>query len=356
VNATLDRGFIVLADLSGFTKFVTETEIRHGAEAVAALLGTVVQRLSPPLDVEEIEGDAVFAIGRESASGAAPAIVPLVEHAYVAFRERRRQIRLNTRCTCRACRSIDDLDLKFVVHYGEFASQRIGRREKPAGPAVILAHRLLKAVVAGTRAWLLLTRPAYEQAGVGVGDPGFERRQLDCGPLGTIDVHVAPLEPAWLRHSETPAAVRPQSSIFLLDYRFSARPEVLWDWLTLPELRQRYEPGAMAIAGESDIDPRSVRFQCDHGAFKVIEIVREWRPHQTCTRDSLIQPLGIPLRVTWTLTEDNDATRLTVAVGSPPAAGRLARLAARLAAPALRRSSERSMASLARLLAGQRSA
>lgn len=353
MDATLERGFIVLADLSGFTTFVAETEVRHGAEVVAALLDTVIRRLSPPLEIEEIEGDAVFAVGRDRVSVAEPTIVPLVEQAYVAFRERRRQIRLSTRCTCRACRSIDDLDLKFVVHYGEFAPQRIGRREKPAGPAIILAHRLLKATVAGTHAWLLLTHPAHERAGLGAGDPGFERRQLDCGPLGVIDIHVAPLEPAWHRHSDAPAPVGPHSSIFVLDYRFLTRREILWDWLTLPELRQRYEPGAMAIGGETDADPRSVRFQCDHGAFKVLETVRDWRPHELCTRDTVIQPFGIPLRTRWTLTEEEDATRLTVAVGSPPAAGRVARVAARLAAPALRRTIERSMASLARLLARQ---
>lgn len=351
MDATLERGFIVLADLSGFTTFVTETEVRHGTEVVAALLDTVIRRLSPPLEVEEIEGDAVFAVGRERASAGVPAIAPLVEQAYVAFRERRRQIRLNTRCTCRACQSIDDLDLKFVVHYGEFALQRIGRRQKPAGPAVILAHRLLKTAVAGTRAWLLLTRPAYERAGLGVDDPGFERRQLDCGPLGVVDVHVAPLEAAWHRHSDTSTSIDPHSSLFVREYRFPTRPEILWNWLTLPELRRRYEPGAMAI-GEADTDPRSVKFRCDHGAFKVLETVRDWRPHQSCTRDTLIQPFGIPLRATWTLTEENDKTRLTVAVGSPPAAGRLSRLAARLAAPTLRRSIERSMASLARSLAG----
>jgi class 3 adenylate cyclase len=349
VNTGLDRGFIVLADLSGFTRFVSATEIRHGAEAVAALLDVVVGRLSPPLHVEEIEGDAVFAISREPLSGAAP-IVQLAEQAYVDFRERRRQIRLNTRCTCRACRSIDELDLKFVVHYGEFAPQRIGRRVKPSGPAVILAHRLLKVTVPGTHAWLLLTRPAFEQAGLTFDDPAFEQRQLDCDPLGTVDVLIRPLEAVWRRHSDASRPADASSSIFVLDYRLPARPEVVWGWLTLPEFRQRYDPGVTAISGSADVDPRSVQFQCDHGAFTVLETVREWRPYEVCARDTVIQPLGIPLRVTWKLTPDENATRVTVAVGSRPGAGPIARLAARLAAPALRRDIERSMASLARSL------
>jgi polyketide cyclase/dehydrase/lipid transport protein len=155
-------------------------------------------------------------------------------------------------------------------------------------------------------------------------DPAFEQRQLDCDPLGTVDVLIGLLEAAWRRHSVASLGADPHSSLFVLHHRFPARPEVLWDWLTLPEFRQRYDPGVTAISGSADVDPRSVQFQCDHGAFTVLETVREWRPYEVCTRDTVIQPLGISLRVTWKLTPDENATRVTVAVGSRPAAGPLA--------------------------------
>ena len=57
------RGFLVLADISGFTAFVTATEIEHGPPIIAALLEEVIRHLAPPLEVQDIEGDAVFALG-----------------------------------------------------------------------------------------------------------------------------------------------------------------------------------------------------------------------------------------------------------------------------------------------------
>jgi hypothetical protein len=61
--AETQRGFLVLADISGFTAFVTATELEHGPPIIAELLEEVIRRISPPLQIEGIEGDAVFALG-----------------------------------------------------------------------------------------------------------------------------------------------------------------------------------------------------------------------------------------------------------------------------------------------------
>src|SRR5262249_9556538 len=58
-----EGGFLVLADISGFTAFVTATELEHGAQVTGVLLETVMGQLSPPLEIQELEGDAVFALG-----------------------------------------------------------------------------------------------------------------------------------------------------------------------------------------------------------------------------------------------------------------------------------------------------
>ena len=57
------HGFLVLADVSAFTAFVTETELEHGPPIIAELLEEVIRRISPPLDIRGVEGDAVFALG-----------------------------------------------------------------------------------------------------------------------------------------------------------------------------------------------------------------------------------------------------------------------------------------------------
>src|SRR5258705_13707342 len=67
MNNRTDHGFLILADVSGFTAFVTTTELEHGSDIIAALLDEVVGHLSPPLEIQEIEGDPVFALGGEGA-------------------------------------------------------------------------------------------------------------------------------------------------------------------------------------------------------------------------------------------------------------------------------------------------
>ena len=59
-----EDGILVLADISGFTEFVTATELEHGPPMVAELLGEVMRQLAPPLDVE---GDVLFAVGPDRA-------------------------------------------------------------------------------------------------------------------------------------------------------------------------------------------------------------------------------------------------------------------------------------------------
>src|SRR5262245_61219814 len=58
-----EHGVLVLADISGFTAFVTAVELEHGPQIIGALLEAVMRRLAPPLEIQEIEGDAVFALG-----------------------------------------------------------------------------------------------------------------------------------------------------------------------------------------------------------------------------------------------------------------------------------------------------
>lgn len=160
-----EDGILVLADISGFTEFVTGTELEHGPPIIAELLGEVMRQISPPLEIQEIEGDAVFALGLDHAVGSPASVLDRLDDAFVAFRNRQRELEADDSCDCRACRSVGDLDLKIVAHHGRFLRQMVGDRSQAAGVNVILAHRLLKNGVAGRR-YLLLTEAALRWAGL----------------------------------------------------------------------------------------------------------------------------------------------------------------------------------------------
>jgi hypothetical protein len=161
----LDRpegGFLVLADISGFTAFTTATEIEHGAAVIGTLLAEVMDALSPPLEIQELEGDAVFALGPDRVLPLGARLLPLCHRAYRAFRERRRDLEEDTSCTCGACSSAGMLSLKLIIHHGRFVRQRVGGWSRVGGPDVILAHLLLKNEVDG-EAYILLTSAALER-------------------------------------------------------------------------------------------------------------------------------------------------------------------------------------------------
>ena len=90
----------------------------------------------------------------------------MLEDAFVAFRNRQRELQADESCSCQACRSVGNLDLKIVAHHGRFLRQMVGDRSQAAGVNVVLAHRLLKNGLAGQRAYILLTDAALRWAGV----------------------------------------------------------------------------------------------------------------------------------------------------------------------------------------------
>jgi hypothetical protein len=161
MESTAQRGFLVLADISGFTAFVTTTELEHGPPIIADLLETVIERLAPPLEVQEVEGDAVFAFALDDTLVPAATLLDVVDEAFAAFQARRRELAADESCACRACRSVGDLDLKIIAHHGAFLRQTVAGRRQLGGTDVILAHRLLKNGVA-TTGYLLLTAAALD--------------------------------------------------------------------------------------------------------------------------------------------------------------------------------------------------
>lgn len=139
------HGFLVLADISGFTAFMTTTELEHGPPIITELLEEVIRRISPPL--------------------LPPASLLDVLHAgFVGFRERQRKLQADESCPCNACCNVWRLRLKAIGHYGTFLEQTVGGRAD-----VILAHRLLKNGVPQKADYALLTRPALQYMNV---DPG----------------------------------------------------------------------------------------------------------------------------------------------------------------------------------------
>jgi uncharacterized protein DUF2652 len=191
MEPTSERGFLVLADISGFTAFVSGTELEHGPPIIADLLEAVIGRLAPPLEVQEVEGDAVFTFGLDGAIVPAAGLLEVVDDAFAAFRARRGALAADESCSCRACRSVGKLDLKIIAHHGPFLRQTVAGRPQLGGTDVIVAHRLLKNRVGRSAGYLLLTEAALASMEIDPTAVGLVAQSERYEHLGEVRCFVA---------------------------------------------------------------------------------------------------------------------------------------------------------------------
>ena len=196
MNNRTDHGFLILADVSGFTRFVTTTELEHGSDIIAALLDEVVGHLSPPLEIQEIEGDAVFALGGEGSPLPKSRLLEVLEDAFAAFKARQRAMQEAEICPCGACQQTGTLDLKMVVHHGRFLRHMVGGRNRVTGTAVILVHRLLKNGLGRKGGYALLTEPVLRSLGIDATEAGLPAHTEYYEHLGDVRCFVRDLSPS----------------------------------------------------------------------------------------------------------------------------------------------------------------
>jgi hypothetical protein len=85
-------GFLVLADISGFTAFLTATELEHGPPIIKELLEAVIGKIAPPLEIHGIEGDAIFAVGPDGTVLPPASLRAILRAGFDGFRAKQREL------------------------------------------------------------------------------------------------------------------------------------------------------------------------------------------------------------------------------------------------------------------------
>ncbi len=162
--------FLVLADISGYTRFVTlhRASVLHAEEIITELMEAVIDAAAEPLVLNKLEGDAAFLYAPAAFGGgeAAAGLVKQGRGLFAAFRRRQEELVKAGEggCFCDACCNIGALKLKVIMHAGEAVLKKVRRQEELAGRDVILAHRLLKNRLAA-REYLLMTEEFFRVSG-----------------------------------------------------------------------------------------------------------------------------------------------------------------------------------------------
>ena len=184
-------GYLVLADISGYTSFVAQTEIEHADIALSFLLETIVEKIGSLLTICQLEGDAVFAYIEESKLQEAKSLLELIDQTYLAFRDKALELYAGATCPCKACRALPTLDLKFILHHGKFLMQKVAGVEHLLGTDVNLIHRLSKNHVSESTGWkgyALFTNQGLER--MQTDKASFVQQTESYEHLGEVETYV----------------------------------------------------------------------------------------------------------------------------------------------------------------------
>jgi hypothetical protein len=308
LSSPIEHGYLVLADISGYTSFLSQTELDHAHEILTDLLETILKRFRTLLTICKLEGDAVFAFTPESNVLRGETLLELIEVTYTDFRERMKNVRRHTTCTCRACQSIPLLDLKFFVHHGDFVVQNISGTRELAGSDVNLIHRLMKnhiTEITAWRAYLLFTQAGLEcmrlqLEGLFEGVESYEH--LGEVRILAMDLHAR--YDAFLKNRVV--MVRENEALISLAEDFNAPPPVVWSWMNEPEKRKLYSMDPHGLQFVPILRPAGrtgagATTHCVHGKDVAMrEIVLDWKPFDYYTVEQNSGPMGI-IQVTFKL-------------------------------------------------------
>jgi uncharacterized protein YndB with AHSA1/START domain len=281
--ATPETGFLVLADLTGYTAYLSGSEIEHAPAIAGDLLETIVGRLEPPFRLVKFEGDAAFLFVEDGRADGS-LLLDAIEAAYLAFRRRLRSIDQATSCDCNACQLAPRLDLKVFVHHGAFVWSRIAGRDELAGSDVIVVHRLLKGVGAAearSNGFALFTAAAVDALGLDADALRLRAGTEDIEHLGRVDTFTLDLEARWQDESSTRRLdIADADLAFDFEATLAADPSVIWAHLTSPALRMRWE-GPIAIEETSASGRRGIgtTAQCVTGRLATLEEIVDWQPY-----------------------------------------------------------------------------
>ena len=139
----IQPALLFMPDISGFTQFVNETELIHSQHIVQELLEILIETNDIGLEVQEIEGDAIF-FYKLGEKPDLPKLLQQVEKMFTRFHQHLRQYEHQRICPCGACKATVQLQLKVVAHFGEVTGITVKQHKKLFGKDVILIHRLLK--------------------------------------------------------------------------------------------------------------------------------------------------------------------------------------------------------------------
>ncbi len=304
---TTHKGYLLIADISGYTQFLTSTEQDHANPILQSLLSALLEQIGEPLQFWKMEGDAVLAYstGEEFPSG--ETFLTICENLYNTFSMRRQNIIANTTCPCQACANVGTLDLKIIAHHGSFDEMQVGPVKDISGADVILVHRMAKTDVVkatGVSSYALFSDAAVKAMGINAALTPYSE---PIEHFGDVSMQVYDLAKAWeeFRAGRERHFMAEEDGVWTYRHKLSIPVAVAWEALTAPEVKLRWMvnmKGMTVDNPEDRLGPGS-DYHCAHELATFRYWVTDWEPF-----DYFSTRLGDPAREGVTMPETYQLT------------------------------------------------
>jgi hypothetical protein len=291
----IKNGCFVITDISGYTQYLSSSELDHAHEILQSLFDAQISQLKPPFVISNFQGDAILSYIPEDNILHKQTIIELIEDVYYSFMKKRELIRINTTCTCNACKNIDHLDLKIFVHYGQYMIQEMLGRQELIGPDVILVHRMMKNRVreeADIEAYALFTKPAAAHLELLRMCPEAVEYEEHFDQIGKVEMLVYSLRSHWLKEKEKRRiCVTREQAWMMSEFEVEVPQAFVWEFMTNAHFKKQWA-GFLSIERTDTLEGRvreGSSFHCAHREMDFHYTLLDWKPFEyyTCQETGL---------------------------------------------------------------------
>lgn len=310
------KGYIVVANIFGYTAFVKQTELEHAQSIIDDLLNTLIESFLPPLIFSKTEGDSIFAYTPEDNFTKGQTLLEAIENLYCIFANTRESMHRNTVCPCKACKAITGLDLKLVLHYGTYSFTTINSQQDLIGTDVMAIRHLSKSPISdatGINGFAFITSDCVEALAIEDFTKSLKTYSETCEHIGIINGFVYDLYPVWeVAHEQKKIIVIPEDAWLVVDTFLPVPSALAWEYITEPSYRRLWlkASGITVDRNENGRVGIGNTYICAHGKYKINQVIVDWRPFDYLTVDTAM-PLKGMQRSTTKLTKQDNGTKIS---------------------------------------------
>jgi hypothetical protein len=282
----IQTGYILLTDISGYTMFLTRSELDHANDILQQLFNKQLVHIAAPLILSNLQGDAILAYLPDSADQQPQTVIETIERLYYDFRRLLELMKVNSSCTCNACVNMNTLDLKVFLHHGSFMIQEVGGKKELVGSDVILAHRMMKNSVkakTGLNGYALITDAALQKLGGETMVNPLTPHEEEYEHIGTVKMHIYSLQAKWQAEREKERIVVPRERAMAYGtVEVPIPPEAAWNLLVDLSLMARWS-GVNTIHRVDSGDDRieeGAEMHCVHEEGSYDYLIVDWNPNE----------------------------------------------------------------------------